>query len=575
MARQQEEDVMARFVKSTAVIFACMAAILAGLALSAFAATGDIERSFATPGSCPTGLAFDGKSLWLADRKTDSLYKISIKDGVVEAAIAAPGYQVEGLTWDGAYLWVLDIEEKTIQQFDPQTGVSLKIIPAPCDNPQGLAWDGEYLWLADHRADKLYQISTEDGTTIKEFASPSGDPRGLAFDGSYLWVSDRSADMIYMITPDKGEVIVAFPAPGKFARGLAFDGLYLWNADYQSDKLFRLVRKDDDPYVRTEGKKQRLEYTHQFRNYGPDVVTSVDIYLAVPENLPNQELLGEIVYHPAPQEFLTDRWGQKVAHYRTENLPGGGMVNVSMTTEAEIFKTRYFIFPEDVGTLRDIPRDIKQVFLSDESKYATADPFIVKSAKEAVGDEQNAYWVARKIFDYIIERMHYELVGGWNIAPTVLKRGSGSCSEYSFVFIAMSRAAGLPARYAGSVAIRGDDASTDDVFHRWVEVYLPNFGWVPIDPSGGDQDTPAGRAGAIGFLNNRYLITTHGGGASEYLEWTYNSNEKWTTKGKCKVYTEHIGEWSPLETAEPADSMSTSTLAKTTTDSKSKVCEEK
>ncbi|MFC1475673.1 transglutaminase family protein, partial [Candidatus Zixiibacteriota bacterium] len=268
-------------------------------------------------------------------------------------------------------------------------------------------------------------------------------------------------------------------------------------------------------------------------------------------------------------------WGQKVAHYHTEHIVGGGMISVSMTVEAEIFKTRYFIFPEDVGTLREIPRDIRERFLSDESKYQTTDPFIAKSVKEAVGDEQNAYWVARKIFNYIIERMHYELVGGWNLAPTVLERGSGSCSEYSFVFIAMSRAAGLPARYAGSVAIRGDDASTDNVFHRWAEVYLPNIGWVPIDPSGGDRDTPAGQAGAIGFLNNRYLITTHGGGASEYMEWTYNSNEKWTSKGKCKVYTEHIGEWSPLEVGESDASASTNEPAKTVTSGKPEVCEEK
>jgi len=525
---------------------------MANLTPTVNAATGDIEREFFTPGSCPTGLTFDGKSLWLADRKTDSLYRISIKDGAVEKAIPAPGFQVEGLTWDGAYLWVLDVEEGVILQFNPETGIAEKTISAPCSNPQGLAWDGTYLWIADFRADKLYRISTEDGTTIVEIPSPSKDPRGLAFDGTYLWVSDRLEDMIYMVTPDKGQVIVAFPSPGKYARGMAFDGLYLWNVDYQSDKLYRLVRKDDDPYVRTEGKKERLEYTHQFRNYGPGEIISVDVYLAVPGDLPNQQILSDIVFDPLPDEFVTDQWGQKMAHYQGRDLAAGEMMTVAMITEAELFKTRYFIFPEDVGFLDDIPREIKATYLADGSKYEITDPFIIKSVKEAVGDERNAYWVARKIFDYIIDRMFYELVGGWNIAPTVLKRGNGSCSEYSFVFIAMSRAAGLPARYAGSVAVRGDDASTDDVFHRWCEVYLPNIGWIPIDPSGGDRDTPAGQAGSIGFLNNRYLITTQGGGGSKFLEWSYNSNELWTAKGTCKVHTEHIGEWSPLVQDETA-----------------------
>ncbi|MEW5701820.1 MAG: transglutaminase domain-containing protein [Candidatus Zixiibacteriota bacterium] len=515
-------------------------------AVSAYAAPGDIEREFPTPGSCPTGLAFDGKSLWLADRKSDSLYQISPSDGSIISAIPAPGYQIEGLAWDGKYLWALDTEEKMIHRFNPATGVSEKSIPAPSDAPQALAWDGRYLWVADYRADKLYQIATDDGTTIVEFPSPAGEPRGLTFDGKYLWVADRDADMIYMVTPDKGQVILAFKAPGKYARGLAFDGSHIWNVDYQNDKLYRLIRKDKTVFSHGDSKRERLEYTEEFRNYGPDMVSSVDLYLAIPENRPNQELLGEIVFNPPPDDILTDRWGQKVAHYRGTDIKAVGRLRASMTIEAELFQTRWFIFPEDVGTLKDIPKEVRDLYLVDDTKYRTSDSFIVASTREAIGGEQNAYWVARKIFDYIIAHMEYEMVGGWNIGPTVLKRGTGSCSEYSFVFIGMARSAGLPARYVGSVAIRGDDASTDDVFHRWVEVYLPNIGWIPIDPSRGDQKTPAGQAAAVGYLNNTLLITTQSGGGSEFLEWNYNSNSLWTSKGKCKVYGEHIGEWSPL-----------------------------
>ncbi|UCD93792.1 MAG: transglutaminase domain-containing protein, partial [Candidatus Zixiibacteriota bacterium] len=174
------------------------------------------------------------------------------------------------------------------------------------------------------------------------------------------------------------------------------------------------------------------------------------------------------------------------------------------------------------------------------------DPYIQSTADKVAGDEKNCYWIARKLFNFLIENMEFERVGGWNVAPTVLKRGTGSCSEYSFVYIALCRAAGLPARYAGSVVIRGDDASSDEVFHRWVEVYFPNYGWIPIDPSGGDYKYPAQQASAIGYLNNRFLITTIGGGGSEYLEWGYNSNEIWQAEGPCKVYSEHIGEWSPI-----------------------------
>jgi len=182
----------------------------------------------------------------------------------------------------------------------------------------------------------------------------------------------------------------------------------------------------------------------------------------------------------------------------------------------------------------------------DGSKYWINDPFIQSSVRKAVGNIRNPYWIARNIFDYIRERMEYERVGGWNVAPTVLKRGSGSCSEYTFVYIAMCRAAGIPARYAGAVVVRGDDASLDYVYHRWVEVYLPGYGWIPVDPSRGDRVWPRDQAMSFGHLSNQFLITTEGGGGSEYLGWDYNSSERWRADGPVRLRMEKIGEWEPV-----------------------------
>ena len=511
-----------------------------------FAYTGEVDTSFATPGTCPTGLVFCGKNLWVADRKTDSLYALKPEDGTVSKTISAPGFQPVGLAWDGKYLWCLDNEENLIFEVDPQTGIALKTIPAPSASPKALAWDGKFLWVADNLAREINKISTEDGTTITTIPAPSSDAQGLAFDGKYLWVSDRMSNRIYMITPDKGEVVLFFDAPGPYARGLAWDGKNLWNVDYQTDKLYRIRIGDKDKLNCTNEKLQALEYTNQVRNYGPGTLEELDIYLAIPPDLDNQKIIGKVEFSPEPTDILTDRWGQKVAHFHYKEVKATDFITASMKVKAKLYSTKYFIFPEKVGSLKEMPKEIKDKYLVDDTKYSISDPFIQKSAAEAVGSERNPYWMARKIYDYINDRMRYELVGGWNIAPTVLKRGTGSCSEYSFVFISLCRAAGIPARYQGSVAIRGDDASTDDVFHRWCEVYLPNYGWIPVDPSGGDQPSPEGQAAYFGNLANRYLITTVGGGGSEYLEWNYNSNETWTSSGKCKVYAEHIGEWSPL-----------------------------
>ncbi len=79
------------------------------------------------------------------------------------------------------------------------------------------------------------------------------------------------------------------------------------------------------------------------------------------------------------------------------------------------------------------------------------------------------------------------------------------------------------------------------------DVLLPNYGWVPIDPQAGDKSSSRDRALAIGDLSNRFLITTQGGGDSEYLGWYYNADQSYTCDPKVLVHPDSFAEWEPLE----------------------------
>jgi len=153
----------------------------------------------------------------------------------------------------------------------------------------------------------------------------------------------------------------------------------------------------------------------------------------------------------------------------------------------------------------------------------------------------------RKIHQYLIGHLHYLMDGEWDTAPTVLANGHGSCSEYSFVFIALCKAAGLPVRYVGSTCYRKELAYMDDVYHRWVEVYLPNYGWIPADPTRGDRTTRRDQAYPIGLVLNTALITTQSGGGSSTMGWTYNSNENYTTEPKTNINITHYADWDKVD----------------------------
>jgi sugar lactone lactonase YvrE len=521
-----------------------------------FSFPGQVLQSFELPGKYCTGIAFDGSNIWVADRKADLLYCIDPATGKTLRSIPSPAYWPLGLAWDGEALWNADLKggkdqseeyDGVIYRINPSDGSILKTLDAPSDSPVGLAWDGKYLWCIDDLSDEIIQFSPVDGTTITSFSSPAPFASGLAYDGQYLWVSDRSKNEIYMVDPADGSVLLITSSPGPYPTGLAFDGKNLWNIDYQDDKLYQLVYRDEEKFVKTKERDGKVIFTLQIKNFGPGKVTSADLHIAMPVDRDNQELMGKPTFNMKPTDFVTDRWGQETAHFYFGNLEAGQTRTVEMTTIAKTWEVRYFIFPDQVGNLDEVPAGIREKYLEDNEKFQTGHPVIQSALKTAVGDEKNPYKIMRKIYHYINDNMYYEMTGGWNTAPTVLERGNGSCSEYTFVFISMCRAAGIPARYVGSVVVRDEDASMDDVFHRWAEVYLPGYGWIPVDPSRGDQDWPRNQAFAIGFVSGTLLITTQSGGGSETMGWTYNSNHFWTSEPKTYVNFENFADWELVE----------------------------
>lgn len=509
------------------------------------AVPGDVEKKTPLPFRHPTGIAWDGKNLWVADRKTDRLYRCDLMTGAVVDSIESPGYFPSGLAWDGKLLWSTDPGEQKIYATDVASGRTVETLDAPSSSVTGIAAEGGFLWICDNAEDRISKIDPGDGTTIVSFRAPAGDPRGLVFGGGYLWCSDRIRDQIYMIDPRNGHVVLILDAPGKFAWGLSWKDGRLLCADYQDNAVYTLVVRDGDLYTTSEPRRAAIDFTTEITTSGTGSVASLDLFYAVPQARANQKLLAAVEYTRPPDAVKKDAWGQEIASFRFERLPPCASAEVGMRMRLETSAIRYFIYPENVGS--QIPAAVKTAYLADGMKYDIGNPYIRKIVSETVGDEKNLYWRARLLYQYVIDHMEYLLAGGWNTAPTVLKRGNGSCSEYTFSYIALCRAAGVPARYVGSLVVRGDDASYDDVFHRWCEIYLPGYGWVPVDANAGDREYPADQAAAFGGVANRFLVTTEGGGPSEYLDWSYNALARWEAAGKCRVRVESIAEWEPLE----------------------------
>ncbi len=521
------------------------------------AAPGAARDSLVSPCKYPAGLTSDGKHLFLADWREAVIFKIDPSNGNVLEKWPAPTLKPHGLAYGDGRLFVSDDHTGDVHALNLKNGVVESTFKAPGARASGLAWSDEGLYILERRSSRVYRVLPEDGTILSYFDVPDRACECMTHDGRYLWITNRINDELYMVDPETGMVIGILDAPGPYAKGLAWMDGYLWNVDFQKRKLFQLIVKDDVPYCLSDTRVARVEYYWALNNYGPGEVTDAVVNVAVPQELPYQHLLSEIEYSIPPAKTTKDRWKQPCAVFELGTIPPGTKKEITYSVKAKVSAIRYLIIPEETGTLDDIPKEILKDYIVDGSRYLVTSPYIQETARGIVGDETNPYWIARSIYNYVIDMVEYEMIGGWDVPEVVLRRGSGSCSEYTFAFISLCRAAGLPARYQGSIVVRGDDASVDEAFHRWAQIYLPKYGWVPVDANRGDSDSPVRQARGIGELSNRFLITTHSGGGSEYLGWSYNSFARYKMKGYCKIEEDNLGFWEPLEEKETAPVTST------------------
>lgn len=277
------------------------------------------------------------------------------------------------------------------------------------------------------------------------------------------------------------------------------------------------------PSYRWRARNIKVRFTETVENTG-NYSVNITVYIPKPRSLFSQEINEPIKYNPIPDGVKTDRWGQEVVYYNEIIAPGHNLT-LSGEINATIYSIRYILLPWLISD--EIPMDIKTKYTADDTKYQINDSCIQNIVEKVVGDTNNILLKAVKLHNYVGNHLEYVLDDRWDDAPTVLQRGNGSCSEYCFVYIALLRAAGIPARYmGGTVFYKNEIPCVDQIFHRIVEVYLPSYGWIPVDPTwDAYSKIPYFYVGAY---ENKFLFTTIGGGSSQYLDWNYCHWEEWT-----------------------------------------------
>ncbi|MBI5655476.1 MAG: transglutaminase domain-containing protein [Geobacter sp.] len=92
---------------------------------------------------------------------------------------------------------------------------------------------------------------------------------------------------------------------------------------------------------------------------------------------------------------------------------------------------------------------------------------------------------AKAIYDWTCENTYRDpnTKGcGAGDACAMLKNPGGKCADIHTLFVALARAAGVPAREVFGIRMGKKEREVITTLqHCWAEFYLPGYGWVPVD----------------------------------------------------------------------------------------------
>lgn len=215
-------------------------------------------------------------------------------------------------------------------------------------------------------------------------------------------------------------------------------------------------------------------------------VFPIETEIALPPTTNYQEvLISEI--SPAPKNVIIDRDGNWLAQYSLKSAEKKDIIVKG--------KARISLQPKK----QTLSKKQRQEYLKSQQYWETNDKNIQELAKRLKTPEN--------IYTYVVETLKYDFSRVTNqqerfgAVKTLSQKDAAVCLEFTDLFIALSRAAGIPARelngYAHTQNVKQRPLSlVSDILHAWPEYYDDKKEtWVMVDPTWGNT------TGGIDYFN--------------------------------------------------------------------------
>jgi transglutaminase-like putative cysteine protease len=249
-------------------------------------------------------------------------------------------------------------------------------------------------------------------------------------------------------------------------------------------------------------------------NEGPGDASAIEMWVAMIRDIDPYQEVVYLQIDPMVSETVSDEFGNQYAFFEIGPLSVGSQVQFSLEYVVEVNPLDF-----DLGSCQGALIDE----FTGPVEYIESDhPTIIDLASTLAQGRATACAQVRAFYDYVAENITYSGYIPDDIgALQTLYDLEGDCTCFADLMMALSRAAGIPARFLeGVTCCTEGEYVPGDVKHDWLEVYLPGVGWVPMDPTWGQP--PEYRETYFAGITPDHIVVTQGRNLSMLGGYHYN-----------------------------------------------------
>jgi transglutaminase-like putative cysteine protease len=230
-----------------------------------------------------------------------------------------------------------------------------------------------------------------------------------------------------------------------------------------------------------------LHHTTQY-SYSNPVIESANKILLYPFNDMNQQLANhKLTISGNPNVFTyLDDYNNQVGFFTY--VPPHKKLLIS--SEAEIISKK-IVLPEEKTNTKDQWKTIEEIgktidylpFLSIEKIEAFEQ--LNDLLNEIIDKKHSPLENVKSLCDYINKSFNYQK-GVTNVFTTideVWKLKSGVCQDFTNILIQLCRMVKIPTRYVSGYVFADEGLRGAGATHAWVEIFIPTYGWLGLDPT--------------------------------------------------------------------------------------------